>query len=83
MRRTVFTGSLLSAFKRYSIYFPFLLLSISGWFSTLVFMTKEATLRGLFRANPDLPCVALSIRQPWAYFVVNGYNDHENRSWRT
>jgi hypothetical protein len=24
---------------------------------------------------------ALSIRQPWAWFIVNGYKDVENRSW--
>ena len=26
---------------------------------------------------------ALSIRQPWAWLVANGYKDIENRSWRT
>jgi ASCH domain len=26
---------------------------------------------------------ALSIRQPWAWLVVSGYKDIENRSWRT
>jgi ASCH domain len=26
---------------------------------------------------------ALSIRQPWAWLIVNGYKDVENRSWRT
>jgi hypothetical protein len=26
---------------------------------------------------------ALSIRQPWAWLVVNGHKDIENRSWRT
>ncbi|MBA3351215.1 MAG: ASCH domain-containing protein [Blastocatellia bacterium] len=26
---------------------------------------------------------ALSLRQPWAWLVVNGYKDIENRSWRT
>ena len=26
---------------------------------------------------------ALSIRQPWAYLIVNGYKDIENRSWPT
>lgn len=25
----------------------------------------------------------LSIRQPWAWLIVNGYKDVENRSWRT
>jgi hypothetical protein len=26
---------------------------------------------------------ALSLKQPWAWLVVNGYKDIENRSWRT
>ncbi len=26
---------------------------------------------------------ALSIKQPWAWLIVNGYKDVENRSWRT
>lgn len=26
---------------------------------------------------------ALSIRQPWAWLIVNGYKDIENRTWRT
>ena len=26
---------------------------------------------------------ALSIRQPWAWLIVNGYKDVENRSWAT
>ena len=26
---------------------------------------------------------ALSIRQPWAWLIVNGYKDIENRSWGT
>jgi hypothetical protein len=26
---------------------------------------------------------ALSLRQPWAWLVANGYKDIENRSWRT
>lgn len=25
---------------------------------------------------------ALSIRQPWAWFIVNGYKDVENRTWK-
>ncbi|MGL4619937.1 MAG: ASCH domain-containing protein, partial [Chroococcidiopsis sp.] len=25
---------------------------------------------------------ALSIRQPWAWLIVNGYKDIENRNWR-
>jgi hypothetical protein len=30
-----------------------------------------------------LPTVALSIRQPWAWLIVNGYKDIENRTWPT
>ena len=26
---------------------------------------------------------AISIRQPWAWLIVNGYKDIENREWRT
>lgn len=26
---------------------------------------------------------SLSIRQPWAWLIVNGYKDIENRSWKT
>lgn len=26
---------------------------------------------------------ALSIRQPWAWLIVNGYKDIENRNWET
>lgn len=26
---------------------------------------------------------AISIRQPWAWLIVNGFKDIENRSWRT
>jgi len=26
---------------------------------------------------------ALSIRQPWAWLIVNGYKDIENRTWRS
>lgn len=32
---------------------------------------------------PLLPNLALSIQQPWAWLIVNGYKDIENRSWRT
>jgi hypothetical protein len=31
--------------------------------------------------RPMLP--ALSIRQPWAWLIVNGYKDIENRDWQT
>ena len=26
---------------------------------------------------------AISIRQPWAWLIVNGYKDVENRTWYT
>lgn len=32
-------------------------------------------------ALTDLPKVALSIRQPWAWLIVNGHKDIENRTW--
>ena len=32
----------------------------------------------------NLPCeTALSVRQPWAWLLVNGYKDVENRNWST
>lgn len=31
----------------------------------------------------QLPRKAISIRQPWAWLIVNGYKDIENRSWKT
>lgn len=31
----------------------------------------------------SLPTKALSIRQPWAWLIVNGHKDIENRSWAT
>lgn len=38
----------------------------------------------LARWSPNLKNLrALSLRQPWAWLVVNGYKDIENRSWRT
>jgi hypothetical protein len=30
-----------------------------------------------------LPTVSLSIRQPWAWLIVNGHKDIENRTWPT
>jgi ASCH domain len=30
-----------------------------------------------------IPTKALSIRQPWAWLIVNGHKDIENRSWAT
>lgn len=34
-------------------------------------------------AVADLPRIALSIRQPWAWLIVNGYKLIENRDWAT
>lgn len=31
----------------------------------------------------DLPKMALSIMQPWAWLIVNGHKDIENRDWPT
>lgn len=31
----------------------------------------------------SLPKKAISIRQPWAWLIVNGFKDIENRSWKT
>ncbi len=31
---------------------------------------------------PDLPELALSIRQPWAWAIIHGGKDIENRSWQ-
>ena len=31
----------------------------------------------------NLPTVALSIRQPWAWLILNAGKDIENRNWRT
>lgn len=30
----------------------------------------------------DLPRLALSVRQPWAWAIVHGHKDIENRSWQ-
>lgn len=32
---------------------------------------------------PDIPNKALSIMQPWAWLIVNGHKDIENRDWLT
>jgi len=37
----------------------------------------------LFARFPALPRVALSVRQPWAHFIVSGKKDVENRTWKT
>lgn len=34
------------------------------------------------QAAGRLPIVALSIKQPWAWLIVNGWKDVENRDWR-
>lgn len=33
------------------------------------------------QASGELPDVALSIKQPWSWLIVNGYKDIENRNW--
>lgn len=33
--------------------------------------------------HPDLPERAISIMQPWAWLIVNGHKDIENRDWTT
>ena len=33
--------------------------------------------------HPDIPIKAISIMQPWAWLIVNGYKDIENRDWAT
>lgn len=33
--------------------------------------------------HPDIPVKAISIMQPWAWLIVNGHKDIENRDWRT
>ena len=39
------------------------------------------TLVNELRQRKTIP--ALSIQQPWAWFIVNGYKDVENRTWST
>src|SRR6185437_1306545 len=34
-------------------------------------------------ATAQLPTLALSIMQPWAWLIVNGHKDIENRDWPT
>ncbi|WP_454763386.1 ASCH domain-containing protein [Cupriavidus campinensis] len=41
-------------------------------------MTKERPI-----LTRPLPAKALSIRQPWAFLIVHGHKDIENRSWAT
>ncbi len=31
---------------------------------------------------PDIPKLALSIRQPWAWLIVEGFKSVENRDWK-
>jgi ASCH domain len=35
------------------------------------------------KTNVDFTMKALSIRQPWAWLIINGFKDIENRSWPT
>ena len=38
---------------------------------------------GLAAATCSPVCVAISIRQPWAWLIVEGFKDIENRTWPT
>ncbi len=29
----------------------------------------------------DIPSIAVSVQQPWAWLIVNGFKDVENRTW--
>lgn len=33
-------------------------------------------------SEPELPAVALSVRQPWAWAIIHAGKDCENRSWK-
>ncbi len=33
-------------------------------------------------SEPELPAVALSVRQPWAWAIIHGGKDVENRGWK-
>lgn len=44
---------------------------------------RLATLGDLFANFTNLPRVALSIRQPWSFFIVHGFKPVENRTWQT
>lgn len=35
------------------------------------------------KGSPVDPVFAISVRQPWAWLIVNGYKDIENRDWTT
>jgi hypothetical protein len=41
------------------------------------------SMAALKRRFPNLPNIALSIRQPWAFFIVHGFKNIENRTWQT
>jgi len=43
----------------------------------------DTTSVSLHLAGRTYPAVALSIQQPWAWLIVNGFKNIENRSWRT
>lgn len=45
---------------------------------------SEDTIRARYilgQASGEIPTVALSVQQPWAWLIVNGWKDIENRSW--
>lgn len=43
----------------------------------------EATIEMPDVASPEGTLKCLSIQQPWAWLIVNGYKDIENRDWTT
>ena len=56
----------------------------SLWGSQNPINTLLETLTGYLHLHQTLLLMkALSIRQPWAWLIVNGYKDIENRTWST
>jgi len=48
-----------------------------------VLSAKYSLPRSLRQSSDSDSMKALSIRQPWAWLIVNGYKDIENRTWST
>ena len=42
---------------------------------------NHGKLKSMTNLKENIPC--LSIRQPWAWLIAQGYKDVENRTWRT
>lgn len=45
--------------------------------------SRLSSMAALYEREPNLPRVALSIRQPWSFFIVHGFKTVENRTWQT